>query len=85
MARHEWPICREKGIPLRVNYRDIGGASTATASQTSVLLKRKAESSRAKIDLAPGTVKCPYCDFAKSRMFVQGHIRTQHKGEALLD
>ncbi len=85
MARHEWPICRQLGIPLRVNYRDIGGTSTATASQTSVLLKRKAESSQRKVDLAPGMVKCPYCDFTKSRMFVNSHIRNNHSGQPQLD
>jgi len=85
MAMHEWPICRELGIPLRVNYRDIGGTSTATASQTSVLLQRRAASSQSKVDLAPGVFKCPYCDFTKSRSFVGNHIRISHPGKMPLD
>jgi hypothetical protein len=85
MARHEWPICRELGIPLRVNYRDIGGTSTATASRTSALLKRQADASRSKVDMPQGGVKCPYCDFTKSNVvFVNNHIREKHKGQPSL-
>ena len=54
MAKHEWPICDELGIPRRLNYRDLSGSSTATASQTSTLLKRESQAKAAK---APREVK----------------------------
>jgi len=65
IARHEWPICDELAIPRRLNYRDIGGKSTAKESQTSTLLKRQAEAV-AKKDLPKvgslgGKTKCPKC------------------------
>lgn len=86
MARHEWPICRELGIPLRLNYRDIGGSSTATASLTSTLLKRQAQSSQSKVDMPQTGLKCPYCDYTKSnKVFVNRHIAQAHAGKAQLD
>lgn len=86
MSRHEWPICREMGIPLRVNYRDIGGDSTATASLTSTLLKRQAEASRSKVDMPASGIKCPYCSFTKSNAaFVNRHIASVHPGQASLE
>jgi hypothetical protein len=43
MSRHEWPICREIGVPYRSNYRDPVGTTTAEASMTSqILLKARA-------------------------------------------
>lgn len=42
MARHEWPICRELGLPLRTNYRDIHATSDGQPSLTSQI-RRKAE------------------------------------------
>lgn len=65
IARHEWPVCDELEIPRRMNYRDIGGKSTAKESQTSTLLKRAAQASAAKSNLpAPKPMaksKCPKC------------------------
>lgn len=87
MSRHEWPICTEMGIGQRVNYRDINGESDGEPSLTSRIRrmaeieKRKNETLKAVI-LKPGQVKCPYCDFQKSRMFVNNHIMRSHPGEA---
>jgi hypothetical protein len=39
MARHEWPICDELGIPRRLNYRDLV-ASTPGTAQTDTVLQR---------------------------------------------
>jgi hypothetical protein len=65
MARHEWPICDELGLPRRRNYRDIQGTSTPKASQTSILLKRKAEQdvvkAPVKVGSLGGKVACPKC------------------------
>lgn len=47
MARHEWPICREMGLPLRANYRDINCTSDAAPSVTS-LIRRKVEEELAR-------------------------------------
>jgi hypothetical protein len=43
MARHEWPICREMGLPLRANYRDINCTSDAMPSLTSVIRRKVAD------------------------------------------
>ncbi len=65
IARHEWPICDELGIPRRVNYRDIGGRSGSKASQTSSLLRRQAAAKAAKAEVKVGSlggkVECPKC------------------------
>lgn len=88
MARHEWPICKELGIPLRTNYRDLFGGTSATASQTSTLLKRANEQQQAKqreiVQLAPGA--CPYCPKkfpSNSRLRV--HVMNDHKDKPPLD
>jgi hypothetical protein len=47
MARHEWPICREMGLPLRANYRDINCTSDSSPSLTS-LIRRKVEEELAR-------------------------------------
>jgi hypothetical protein len=39
MARHEWPICREIGVPYRTNYRDLDATTTAEASLTSQIIR----------------------------------------------
>jgi hypothetical protein len=43
MERHEWPICREIGVPYRLNYRDLDGTTTAEASMTSQILLKARE------------------------------------------
>jgi hypothetical protein len=42
MARHEWPICRELGLPYRQNYRDVNVTSDGAPSMTSQI-RRKIE------------------------------------------
>jgi hypothetical protein len=63
IAKHEWPICDELGIPRRVNYRDISGKSTATASQTSTLLKRQSQAQKKDQPKVASMTKseCPKC------------------------
>lgn len=39
MERHEWPICRELGIPIRTNYRDLDATTTAQASLTTQIAR----------------------------------------------
>lgn len=43
MSRHEWTICREMGLPLRANYRDINCTSDASPSLTSLIRRKVAE------------------------------------------
>jgi len=90
MARHEWPVCTELGLGQRVNYRDINVTSDGAPSQTSqirrmALAEQKKNAALKEVILAPGTVKCPYCAFTKSRMFVNNHIKLNHLGKALLE
>lgn len=47
MARHEWPICDELGLPKRANYRDINCTSDSAPSLTS-MIRRKAQEALAK-------------------------------------
>ena len=61
IARHEWPICDELGIPRRLNYRDIKGTTTAQSSATSTLLKRKAEADKPKEEVPVVKGQCPIC------------------------
>jgi DNA-directed RNA polymerase subunit RPC12/RpoP len=90
MSRHEWPVCKELGLGQRVNYRDVNATSDGAPSQTSqirrmALAEQKKNAALKEVILAPGQVKCPYCDFKKSRMFVNNHIKLSHIGKALLD
>jgi hypothetical protein len=90
MSRHEWPICRELGIVPRSNYRDINGESDGAPSLTSQITRmaeaeKKKNATLKEVIVPPGQVKCPYCDFVKSRMFVNNHIRSTHPGNALLE
>jgi len=82
MARHEWPICDEMGIPRRMNYRDISGTSTATASQTSMLLKRAGET-QAKKDApvvnAIAMVICPRCNIEVPRNQLESSCNPFHR------
>jgi hypothetical protein len=48
MERHEWPICRELGVPIRSNYRDLDATTTAQASLTTQIV-RLAENKRAQL------------------------------------
>jgi hypothetical protein len=68
MNRHEWPICREMGLPLRSNYGDIKLAGTAAAQQLTTMMKKWAdEAAKAKaatMSARVGTVVkvCPECN-----------------------
>jgi hypothetical protein len=42
MARHEWPICDELGLPRRANYRDINCTSDSAPSVTSMIRRKVA-------------------------------------------
>jgi len=43
MNRHELPICREMGLPVRANYGDIRLGGAAPAQQLTSMMKRWAE------------------------------------------
>ena len=85
MSRHEWPICREMKLPLRMNYRDINGESDGAPSLTSQIRKKAEQlaNQQKKLDetkqvkLAGG--KCPYCtEVFKSNSFLNSHIGRVH-------
>ena len=69
MSRHEWPICRELGLPLRENYRDINATSDGDPSVSSQIRRKAAVQARADATLktvvpqskAMGKVVCPRC------------------------
>ena len=72
MARHEWPICRDLGLPLRVNYRDINATSDGSPSLTSQIRQKALVQAKADETLkekrGPVTagglkvkVQCPRC------------------------
>jgi hypothetical protein len=42
MARHEWTICDELGLPKRANYRDINCTSDSAPSVTSMIRRKVA-------------------------------------------
>jgi hypothetical protein len=91
MARHEWPICREMGLPLRANYRDINCTSDAAPSLTSMIRRKVAEElarekakqeEKAKEALRIAQSKsaggaCPKCGLViKSALLLKQHINT---------
>ena len=91
MSRHEWPICRDLGLPLRKNYRDINGESDGAPSLTSQIRLKALQMEKAQktldetknVALTPGT--CPYCPQKfKSNSFLNNHIRMTHPGKDLL-
>jgi hypothetical protein len=74
MRRHEWPVCREMGLPLRCNYGDIRLGNSAPAQQLTTMMKRWAEEEAAKKTATMsertgavtkgayrGKVECPKC------------------------
>jgi hypothetical protein len=70
MARHEWPICLEMGLPLRSNYGDIRLGASAPAAQLTTFMKRWADEAAADKarqqaervgGVRAGAVACPHC------------------------
>ena len=95
MARHEWPICNEMGLPKRANYRDINCTSDSSPSLTSMIRIKIAEQiakeraaqeakdkERERMEKAKGTqLKCKYCDKVfRNEMMRTGHQKLVHPG-----
>lgn len=84
MSRHEWPICKELGLPMRANYRDINSRSAAVESTTSsiqaklrVQFERERQAALAKQREAEAIIKrgkkqkvCPHCHEEYSGMYM---------------
>lgn len=92
MARHEWPICAELGLPIRKNYRDINGESVGEASLSSQIRQRALAWERAQqtlgetksVALSPG--QCPYCPRKfNSNSFLRSHVMREHPGKPQID
>jgi hypothetical protein len=81
MSRHEWRICAELGITLRVNYRDLDSESDGAPSLTSQI-RRKAEIEARTTEQiktsapAVGTNKkpCPHCKAMFTERMLVGHV-----------
>jgi hypothetical protein len=93
MARHEWPICREMGLPLRANYRDINCTSDSAPSLTSVIRRKVAEElakEKAKEEEKQKELKriaqakaapavCAICKLAcKNALMLRQHMNSAH-------
>jgi hypothetical protein len=91
MARHEWPICRELGLPFRSNYRDINCASDSAPSLTSIIRRKVAEElARQKAKKEAKTLEllalknssaladeCPKCGYKqKNKLLLRQHINS---------
>lgn len=91
MARHEWPICREMGLPLRANYRDINCTSDSAPSVTSLIRRkvledlareeaRKTEKARELLRIAQANAAgaaCPVCRLPfKNAMMLRHHMHS---------
>ncbi len=86
MSRHEWPICRELGLPRRANYRDINCTSDGAPSLTSVIrnkvVQEKAREQKQLRErgtelkgLGAGVKVCPTCKLPfKSSLALNTHF-----------
>ena len=89
MSRHEWPVCKELGLPRRVNYRDINATSVGPNSATSQILARaqaEEEQERIMVERAlaaksagmPATSAtniCPKCQKSfRSAILLRNHL-----------
>lgn len=88
MSRHEWPICRELGLPLRANYRDINCTSDGAPSLTSTIRQKIAlaaqkekdemEAKRAELTKLSGSGQALTCSCKqtfKSKIFLNRHLQ----------
>jgi hypothetical protein len=85
MSRHEWPICKELGLPRRVNYRDINATSEGPGTATSQIVAKAREAeerervAKANAEAAKGLAKntestCPRCKKSfKSKILLRAH------------
>lgn len=89
MSRHEWPICRELGLPLRENYRDINATSDGQPSLTSQIRARALAAERVaaeraaakaeelkKLTQAGTTFACPCGQTFRMNILLRNHRNT---------
>jgi hypothetical protein len=91
MARHEWPICRELGLPYRQNYRDINVTSDGAPSTTSQIRRKVEQEAKAQREKAEeeakrkgqvkvmktgALVECPRCHRKVKPMFLNSPCGT---------
>lgn len=85
MNRHEWPICRELGLPLRANYGDMRDGGSSKNSQLTTLMHRWVEEENQenakklaeRLGGSVGGVSCPVCRASfTSKVKLGQHQRT---------